>query len=347
MQTRIAIIGGGGWGLSIANLLHENGHRVLVWEHDPHFLTQLIDTRSNPTLLPGIMFSPEITFTGDWKDVSGFEASVVVLATPAQFLRSTLSSLNQALGNDALSFWESSNLQAIVNVAKGIEEHTLSTMSQIIKDLLPPSAHSIICCLSGPSHAEEVAKHVPTAVVIAGGEENILLNLQQLFSNPYFRVYRSDDLIGVEIGGAVKNIIAIAAGIIDGLGFGDNTKGALITRGIVEIQRLGLALGAKPETFLGLSGIGDLVTTAISPHSRNRSVGFGIGQGRSLKQIIAEMKMIAEGVASTRSVYYLAQKIGIEMPITDQIFQVLYEDKEPILAITELMTRDLKAEANS
>ncbi|MDZ4121490.1 MAG: NAD(P)H-dependent glycerol-3-phosphate dehydrogenase, partial [Candidatus Cloacimonadaceae bacterium] len=203
---------------------------------------------------------------------------------------------------------------------------------------------SRICCLSGPSHAEEGARHLPTAVVIAGSSEGLLIELQRLFSNDYFRVYRSLDMIGVEIGGAVKNIIAIAAGMIDGLGFGDNTIGALITRGIAEISRLGITLGARQETFLGLSGIGDLITTATSKHSRNRFVGYELGKGNSLASILSTMKMVAEGVATTRSVQDLSQKLQVEMPITEQIYRVLYEGIDPKAALLQLMTRDLKSE---
>jgi len=201
-----------------------------------------------------------------------------------------------------------------------------------------------ICALSGPSHAEEVARKIPTTVVIAGSDEDLLCQLQIVFSNSYFRVYRNSDLVGVEIGGAVKNIISIAAGIIYGLNFGDNTIGALLTRGIVEIQRLGITLSARPETFLGLSGLGDLITTATSPHSRNRYVGMEIGKGKKLFDIISQMEMVAEGVTTTRSVYLLAKKMQVEMPIVEKVYQVLYEDEDPRKAIVELMTRELKAE---
>ncbi len=328
----------------MSKLLHENGHTILVWEHNPDYLKLLKETQSNPALLPGIILSEDIAFCGDWHDVLSFRPNILILATPSQFLRMTLTGMHDALGDKANVFWGDPQLKAVVNLAKGIEEQTLSTMSQLIKDFVPCPAHHKVCCLSGPSHAEEVAKQVPTAVVIAAEDETMLEELQQVFSNRYFRVYRSTDLVGVEIGGAVKNIIAIAAGIIDGLGYGDNTKGALIARGIVEIQRLGLVMGARSDTFLGLSGIGDLVTTAISSHSRNRNVGYGIGKGRKLQEVLSDMSMVAEGVASTRSVYYLSEKVGIEMPITTQIFKVLYEDKDPLTAITDLMTRDLKSE---
>ncbi|MDP2400510.1 MAG: NAD(P)H-dependent glycerol-3-phosphate dehydrogenase [Candidatus Cloacimonadaceae bacterium] len=338
---RIAVIGGGGWGLALTKLMAEQGHEPIVWEHNPAFLAELQSSHSNFKLLPNIVLDDRVRFTGDIGDIERSQPEIIILATPAQFIRSTLSAFNTEIGN---SLWISPELKAVVNVAKGIEENTLLTIDKILFELLPPEVHAKVCALSGPSHAEEVSRGIPTTVVIAGSDDALLKELQAVFSNAYFRVYRSSDLIGVEIGGAVKNIISIAAGIVSGLGFGDNTIGALLTRGIVEIQRYGLALGAKPETFLGLSGIGDLITTATSPHSRNRFVGFEIGKGRKLGEIIASMSMVAEGVATTRSVWQSAQKLGVEMPIVDQVYAVLYEDKDPKTAITDLMTRELKAE---
>lgn len=323
--------------MALAKLLCENGHQLMVWEYDPANLSLLVNTRSNPNLLKGIILPEGISFTSSFTELQSFIPQLVVLATPSQFIRKTVASVPREL-------WLSEELCAIVNVAKGIEENSLKTIDLILQEELPEQVHNKLCALSGPSHAEEVARKVPTAVVIAGNNTELLTKLQEIFSNAYFRVYRSNDLIGVEIGGAVKNIIAIAAGIIAGLGFGDNTIGALLTRGIVEISRFGVAMKAQPETFLGLSGIGDLITTATSQHSRNRYVGYEIGKGRKLKDILAEMKMVAEGVATTRSVYRLAQKLGVEMPIVRQVYQALYEDKDPRQAITELMTRELKSE---
>lgn len=334
---RIAVIGGGGWGLALSRLLAINGHDVLVWEFNPLWLQELVQTRSNSVLLPGVVLPENVSFTGCKDEVGGFEPQIIVLATPSQFLRPTLQSFDPRL-------WTGASLQAIVNVAKGIEEHTLCRLDEVLSQELPPEVHHLICALSGPSHAEEVTRDIPTTVVVAGSSEERLIMLQETFSNGWFRVYRSDDLIGVEIGGAVKNVISIAAGILAGLGYGDNSMGALLTRGIVEISRLGIALGAHTETFLGLSGIGDLITTATSLHSRNRRVGFEIGQGRKLSEVLADMKMVAEGVATTRSVMQLATKTGVEMPITQQVYQVLFEDKDPSMAIRELMTRELKQE---
>lgn len=338
---RVAVIGGGGWGLALTKLMAEQGHEPIVWEHNPVFLAELQSSHSNFKLLPNIVLDDRVRFTGDIADIEKSKPEIIILATPAQFIRSTLSAFDAEIGN---SMWISPELKAVVNVAKGIEENTLLTIDKILFELLPPDVHPKVCALSGPSHAEEVSRGIPTSVVIAGSDDALLKELQVVFSNAYFRVYRSTDLIGVEIGGAVKNIISIAAGIVSGLGFGDNTIGALLTRGIVEIQRYGLALGAKSETFLGLSGIGDLITTATSFHSRNRYVGYEIGKGRKLREIIASMSMVAEGVATTRSVWQSSQKLGVEMPIVDQVYAVLYEDKDPKTAITDLMTRELKAE---
>lgn len=340
-MIRIAIIGGGGWGLALAKLLSDNSHQVLVWEYNAKYLNTLIEKHENTDLLPGVQLPESIVFTGSPQEVAALDPNLIILSTPSQFIRTTLGLF---LTDEGKSIWTSPQLSAVINVAKGIEQNTLLTIDAILCELLPPECHAKICALSGPSHAEEVAMGLPTTVVLAGKDVDLLNELQQIFSNSYFRVYRSTDLIGVEIGGAVKNIIAIAAGIVAGLGLGDNTIGALLTRGIVEIKRLGAAMGASPETFMGLSGIGDLITTAISKHSRNRYVGFEIGKGRSLTQIKAEMNMVAEGVATTKSVYELALAAGVEMPIVGQVFEVLYRDKDPREAITDLMTRSLKAE---
>lgn len=334
---RFAILGGGAWGLALAKLLTENNHSVRVWEFNQEYVQLLQSTHTNPFLLKDVVLPDSIIFSNALTDVLHPETEHVIFATPSQFLRQTLKTAAPLLA-------ELTSLKSVVNVAKGIEENTSKRMSEVLSDELPSALHSKIVCLSGPSHAEEVARQIPTAVVVAGRNDELLQTMQTLLSNAYFRVYRSSDLIGVEIGGAVKNIIAIAAGIIDGLEFGDNTKGALLTRGIVEIQRLGVALGAQPETFYGLSGLGDLVTTAISQHSRNRYVGFEIGKGRSLTDILSNMKAVAEGVATTRSVFELSHTLKIEMPITEQIHEVLFRDKSPRQAITELMTRSPKSE---
>lgn len=337
MTIKFAILGGGAWGLALAKLLAENNHCVKVWEFNPEFAKLLSETHTNPILLKGVSLPQSIAFSNDVNQVLTNDTEYIIFATPAQFLRATAHKTSEVIGNLP-------QLKAVINVAKGIEEKSLCRMSEVLAAELSANVKPKIVCLSGPSHAEEVARMIPTAVVLAGDDEALLTELQPLFSNAYFRAYRSTDLIGVEVGGSVKNVISIAAGIIDGLGYGDNTKGALITRGLVEIQRLGAALGAKAETFLGLSGIGDLYTTASSLHSRNRFVGNEIGKGRSLVDILNSMQAVAEGVATTRSVYALKDKVQIEMPITEQVYEVLFNNKSPRQAIVQLMSRSLKSE---
>lgn len=335
--TKFAILGGGAWGLALAKLLSGNQHAVKVWEFNREYAQNLQVNRTNPSLLKDVILPDSILISNSLSDILSDDTEHIVFATPSQFLRQTIK-------NAAPLITGLTNIKSIVNVAKGIEEDTMKRMSEVLCDELPLYLHDKIVCLSGPSHAEEVARQIPTAVVVAGNHDELLQTLQNLLSNEYFRVYRTSDLTGVEIGGAVKNIISIAAGIIDGLGYGDNTKGALLTRGIVEIQRLGIRMGANPETFYGLSGLGDLVTTAISQHSRNLYVGLEIGKGNNLHDILAGMKAVAEGVATTRSVHALSHKLHVEMPITDQIFEVLFKGKSPRQAMVELMTRSPKSE---
>ncbi|HOD17886.1 MAG TPA: NAD(P)H-dependent glycerol-3-phosphate dehydrogenase [Candidatus Cloacimonadota bacterium] len=337
IRTNFIVLGGGAWGLALAKLLCENGHGVCVWEYNPVYVEILRSEHSNPNLLKDVILPSEIAFSNDLAEILSSDFEYLIFAVPSQFLRNIARSASPLLQKHA-------NIKAIINVAKGIEEHSLKRMSEVLAEELPPEMFPKTVCLSGPSHAEEVAKRIPTAVVIAGKDEKLLQSLQPLFSNEYFRTYRSSDLIGVEIGGAVKNVIAIAAGIIDGLEFGDNTKGALLTRGLAEIRRLGTALGAKEETFLGLSGVGDLFTTAVSKHSRNRYVGYEIGKGKTLPDILSALPSVAEGVASTRSVLELSRKVKVEMPITQEVYSVLFNGKSPRQAIIELMTRSLKSE---
>jgi len=334
-MSRIVIIGGGSWGLALGNVLFENKHSVTIWEYRADSVDLIHATGQQGQLLPGIDILPSITSHAE--EVMAEPIDILLFAIPSQFLRPTCSTFSPWL-----SFHP--EIKAVVNVAKGIEKGSLLRMSEVLQQELPSAVHSQICTLSGPSHAEEVSRKIPTAVVVAGSNPDALQLIQSTFSNETFRVYRSSDLIGVELGGSVKNIISIAAGIVEGLGFGDNTIGALLTRGVAELKRLGVKLGAKPETFLGLSGMGDLITTATSKHSRNRYVGYEIGTGKKLAAILDSMVMVAEGVDTTQSVYDLSRKLEIEMPITEQIYQVLFQDKDPKLAIRELMTRDLKQE---
>ncbi len=333
MSDRIAVLGAGSWGIAAANLLSSNGHTVALWEFNPVDYQILIKTRTLEKKLPGIKIAAPVYITDDIARAVD-SAQIIVFASPAQTVRSVCRQLNEVV----------SEPKVFVNLAKGIEINTLKRMSEIIEECLTHAEPKNIATLSGPSHAEEVARSMPTSVVVASVNIDLARYVQGLFSNNVFRAYTSTDIIGVELGGSVKNIIAIAAGIITGLGLGDNTMGALITRGMVEISRLGVGLGADPVTFAGLSGIGDLVTTCISRHSRNQQVGFRIGKGEKLKSILNSMTMVAEGVDTCRSVKMLAERQKIEMPITEQVYNVLFTDKNPADAVEELMGRTLKKE---
>jgi glycerol-3-phosphate dehydrogenase (NAD(P)+) len=338
-MSEITIIGGGSWGLAMALMLCNNSHKVRVWEYSKKNVEILQKTRTNNDYLKDIYFPEDIVFTNDVAETFCNNPELVILSVPSSYLRKTLE-----LHKENFKSINERNFKAIVNLAKGLEEGSLKRMSEVIKDELPINLHKKICSLSGPSHAEEVACKIPTAVVVAGENEATLQYVQTEFSNINFRVYTSLDIVGVEIGAAVKNIIAIAAGVVDGLSFGDNTKGALLTRGLAEIQRLGQALNANPETFAGLSGLGDLVTTAISQHSRNRFVGYHLGKGRKLSEILSEMVMVAEGVVTTKNIRALKEKLNVSMPITEEMYQVLFNNKNPKDALIDLMSRDLKSE---
>lgn len=329
----IAVLGAGGWGTTLAILLSGNGHRVILYEYKPDYAKILQTKRINEIYLPGIKIPDEIEITSDLNHAIQ-QQHFIVFAIPTQYLRSVIEKIN----------FETIKNSIIVNVAKGIEISTLKRVSEIIQDIFPQISEEQVSTLSGPSHAEEVARKIPTAVVVGSKSIETAKFVQNEFMNPYFRVYATTDIVGVELGGSLKNVIAIGAGICDGAGFGDNTKAAIMTRGIAEISRLGVALGAKPETFSGLSGIGDVIVTCMSKYSRNRYVGEQIGKGKKLKQILAEMEMVAEGVPTAKSVYLLSQKTNIEVPICTEVYKILYEDKDPIIATTDLMTRQPKEE---
>ncbi|PWB72589.1 glycerol-3-phosphate dehydrogenase [candidate division GN15 bacterium] len=332
MAERIAVIGAGSWGLAVARLLDANDHTVTLWAYDPREFESLNRFREIPDRLPGVKLADSIAITISLTDALR-TADLAVLAVPAQYLRSVLRQCGGGIRARS----------GVVNLAKGIETATLKRMSEVIIEEAGISLQAV-STLSGPSHAEEVAIDMPTTVVVAGEDPDHVVHVQGLFSSQKFRVYTSADLIGVELGGALKNVIAIAAGITDGLGLGDNTKGALITRGLAEITRLGVSLGARPETFAGLSGLGDLVTTCTSRHSRNRFVGEQIGRGKKLHEILLSMTMVAEGIETTRSAYDLARRVGVDVPITAEVYRVLFENKPPTEAIAHLMGRSLKAE---
>jgi glycerol-3-phosphate dehydrogenase (NAD(P)+) len=330
---RIAILGAGSWGTTLAILLANNGHEVTLWSYREEYTRDILQSRQNSAFLPGAVIPDSVIATGDIVSaVDGRE--MIVTAVPSQFLRAVVTNLREQLFDDVL----------VVNVAKGIEIGSLMTMSEMLQDSLPHLPEQNVATLSGPSHAEEVSQGIPTTVVAASVDVETSRKVQRAFMTPSFRVYESTDLRGVELGGALKNVIAIAAGIVDGANLGDNTKAALMTRGIAEITRVGVAMGAHVRTFSGLSGIGDLMVTCMSKHSRNRKVGVEIGRGRKLQDILAEMVMVAEGVETTKSASALARKVGVEVPITAEVYQMLFEGKDPMKACYDLMTRDAKGE---
>lgn len=333
MHKNIGVIGAGSWGTTLADLLAKKGHNVTLWAYEHELVAEMKSSGINGLFLPGIHLSPNLAVTGDLSEaVKGKDFLLFVV--PSQVTRSVL--------REALPSLSPST--CIASASKGIEVGTLLTVSQIFEELLPAGLFQRFTALSGPSFAREVAQEMPTAVVAASGDDVAARLVQSIFNCSYFRVYTNNDVIGAELGGALKNVIAIAAGISDGLGFGCNTRAALITRGLAEIMRLGLAMGARAETFSGLAGIGDLVLTCTGELSRNRSVGMKLGRGRRLSEILGEMHMVAEGVKTAESAWELARRHNIDMPITEQVFRVLYEDKPARSAVVELMTRDLKAE---
>ena len=329
---KAAVLSDGGWGTALALTLATNGHDVHLWGPFPEYVAEMARRRENVRFLPGVPLPERLVLTGMMADaVAG--ADVIVLASPSQYMRAILVQLaSRAYRSDAV----------FVDVAKGIEVGTLLRMSELAAECISPARYAV---LSGPSHAEEVARGIPTTVVAASDNADVAATVQAFFMNDVFRVYTSEDVAGVELGGALKNVLALAAGICDGMGFGDNTKAALMTRGIVEMARLGVALGGRAETFSGLSGIGDLIVTCMSRHSRNRRVGEELGQGRSLDDIIQNMGgQVAEGVRTTDSAYRLAQREGVDVPIIRQVHAALYEGIDPRDAVRQLMTREAKSE---
>jgi len=330
---RIAVLGAGSWGTTLAILLSENFHEVTLWTFDPVHAAHMLGTRTNPDFIPGSVIPPAIDITSDI-DKAAYKKDLIVAAVPSQFLRSVLKDIAHHDLSDTI----------IVNVAKGIENTSLMTMSEVMLDVLRSEKKQNLAIVSGPSHAEEVIKKIPTAVVSAGFTMRTARMVAQAFSTPYCRVYVSDDIRGVELGGALKNVIAIGAGVVDGAGFGDNTKAAIITRGIAEMTRLGDKMGALPRTFTGLSGVGDLIVTCMSQHSRNRYVGEELGKGRLLDAIISDMKMVAEGVATCRSAVDLATKHHTEMAIFTEVYDIMFKGKNPHAAMHDLMTREIKGE---
>ncbi len=329
-MKKIAVIGAGSWGTALAVMLEQDGHDVTMWARNTEAVETMKKTKENKQYLPGVLLGENIDVTTDaQKAISGKE--IVISAVPSRAVRETMTRFADLFQKDTI----------VVNVAKGLEQGSLLRLSEVIKECLP-NCHP--CVLSGPSHAEEVGRQIPTACVIATEETDIAKMIQKEFMNPNFRVYTNHDMIGVEIGAALKNIMALAAGMSDGLGFGDNTKAALMTRGMTEMTRLGIAMGGKAETFAGLSGIGDLIVTCTSMHSRNRRAGILLGQGKSLAETLAEVKMVVEGINTVQAACELAKKYHVSMPITEEINQVLFYGKNVREAVLQLMTRDRKAE---
>ena len=328
---RIGILGAGSWGTALAFLLGKKGEDVLIWARRKEIADWINDRNENRFYLPGILLPPNIRATIEIEEaVEGKD--VIVLAVPSFAMREVVERLSQCDIGSAI----------VVSAAKGLEEESGKRMSEVILEIMP-SLKERLLVLSGPNLAGEIVREIPTTSVVAG-EESLSSFVQELFATHYFRVYRNEDIIGVELGGALKNIIAIGAGINDGLGFGDNTKSALMTRGLAEMIRLGLRLGASLQTFFGLAGLGDLVATCASPLSRNRRLGELIAKGRSLEEAKREIGQVAEGEPTTRAAYNLAMSLGVEMPITCEVYNVLFKGKDPRQAVIDLMTRPLKAE---
>ena len=328
-MAKIFVAGSGSWGTAITINLASSGNKVMLWSRNPEFTETLRSTRKNKKYLPGVVIPESVEFTSDISECS--DADIVVIATPSHTVRSVARSMSAFVGQG----------QIVVSVSKGFDQEKHVRLTEAIKEEIPQAT---VLVMSGPSHAEEVARLLPTTNVVAGKDLVATKFVQKTFNTSSFRIYRSDDVVGVELGGALKNVIALASGVCDGIGYGDNTKAALITRGIVEISRLGVAMGASPETFSGLSGIGDLIVTCASMHSRNRRAGILIGQGYSVEEAKEEIGMVVEGLQAAKSVHHLCEKYGVEMPIASEVYKVAFEGGDVNESISELMGRKLKPE---
>ena len=332
---KVSVLGAGSWGTTLAVHLCNNGHDVTLWEINNNQVIKLKNDRENKLFLPGIMLPEGLNVINDIS-LTVADSELMVFAVPSHFMRETAIKINQ--------YWSDSQNLTVVSVSKGLELKTHKRISQVLLEELTGLSENNFCALSGPSHAEEVSRGVPTALVAASNSPATAKLVQDLFFSSTLRVYVGDDVIGNELGGSLKNTIAIAAGIVDGADFGDNTKAALMTRALVEMSRMGVALGAKIETFQGLAGMGDMIVTCLSRHSRNRHVGEEIGKGKSLEEVLDEMTMVAEGVNTTKAIRELSEELNIEMPISDQVYKVLFENKSPRTAVEDLMMRDPKSE---
>jgi len=329
---KIAVLGAGAWGTTLADMLAKNGRDTTLWAREPEVAADIRQHRENRVFLPGTTLSEALKVESD-PETAFAGADYFLVVIPSQFIRPALAGFRDLFPDRPV----------IVNASKGIELDSLAPVSRVVAEALE-GKRPRYAALSGPSFAAEVSKDMPTSVSLGCEDHDLGRELQEAFSTPYFRVYYTPDYRGVELGGAVKNVIAIAAGIADGLGFGHDARAALITRGLAELSRLGEAMGGQERTFMGLSGMGDLVLTCTGDLSRNRQVGLKLGQGKSLDEIIGEMKAVAEGVKTTQSLHHLAEKLEVELPITEQVYKILYEGKDPARATTDLMSRDLKDE---
>jgi len=330
---RAAVIGGGSWGTALASVLGHNGHDTRIWCFEKDIPAQINEGHENQRYLPGLKLPETVTATSDLEE-SLRGAEIVVAVSPSHVTRTVMRSAVPFLPHNT----------PIVCASKGIENETLQTMHEVLEEELPPELHPYLSFLSGPSFAKETVQKMPTAVVVAATWERVAKSVQRTFSNDYFRCYTSNDVVGVELGGALKNVCAIGAGISDGMGFGNNSRALLMTRGLSELVRLAMRKGANPLTLSGLAGMGDLVLTCTGELSRNRTVGLELGRGKSIKEVLAGMTQVAEGVRTAKSVHELAKKLGLDLPIHEAIYKILYEELDPRLALQQLASRELKSE---
>ncbi len=333
MTEKIGIIGAGAWGTALSMLLVDKGHDVTLWMYEKDLAEETARTRDNRIYLPGFTLPESIQVTSSLETAVSDKA-IILSVVPSHTVRAVSRQFTPFLSRDGV----------IVSASKGIEIETLMPLSEVFKDILPEQFHDRLCILSGPSFAKEVAQKMPTAVALASYDPVIAKKVQAIFSNPYFRIYTNPDVIGVELAGSLKNVVAIAAGVLEGMGYGYNTMAALLTRGLAEMARLGIAMGGNLQTFSGLAGMGDLVLTCTGGLSRNRTLGVRIGKGEKLNDIMSGMKTVAEGVKTARAARYLSRKYNVDMPIVDEVYQLLYEGKDPKQAVKDLMTRELKDE---
>jgi len=333
MTEKIGVIGAGAWGTALSILLSDKGHDVTLWMYEKDLAEETARTRDNRVYLPGFTLPESIQVTSSL-ETAVRDKAIILSVVPSHTVRVVSKQFTPFLSGDGV----------IVSASKGIEIETLMPLSEVFKDILPEQFHERLCILSGPSFAKEVAQKMPTAVALASHNPVIAKKVQAIFSNPYFRIYTNPDVIGVELAGSLKNVVAIAAGVLEGMGYGYNTMAALLTRGLAEMARLGIAMGGNLHTFSGLAGMGDLVLTCTGGLSRNRTLGVRIGKGEKLNDIMSGMKSVAEGVKTARAARYLARKYNVDMPIVDEVYQLLYEEKDPKQAVKDLMNRELKDE---